>query len=255
MKSIEDLIKEIYLPDMILDDIRRPQKRSLQTRGVIAPETELTMEPFFPPIEKDNAWGMIIARVHAISHVVALTCMRNYEALDKATELIADWMKNNSIVRILGAGRALLAGSMPANRLAHGGAQVSFMGGMVPMPNSALGGGIISCSASGKTKAVIEAMEVAKQNNPAIIIIGMAQHDANEFQKLCDVYIGIHASSSKYENPLSALADTEEYVISEILDALIVMAGKKLGFTDEVWRKGHEDIGPTGPYGPKSNPS
>ena len=56
---------------------------------------------------------------------------------------------------------------------------------------------------------------------------------------------------SQFVNPLSALADTEEYVISEILDGLVVMAGKKNGYNDDAWRRGHEDIGPTGPYAPE----
>jgi hypothetical protein len=94
-------------------------------------------------------------------------------------------------------------------------------------------------------------MEIAKSNNPEITIIGLASYDAVQFKKLCDIFIGIHIPKSEYPNPLSALADTEEYVISEILDGLVVMAGRRLGFNDEVWRRGHEDIGPTGPYAPK----
>src|SRR5713226_213406 len=140
---------------------------------------------------------------------------------------MAEWMTEHSIVRILGAGRALLAASMPANRLAHAGAQISFVGGMVPLPNSERGGGDIACSASGKTVPVLQAMEIARKNNPGIKIIGLASHSATEFADLCTTFIGIHTSQSEYPNPLSALADTEEYVIAEILDGLVVMAGRK----------------------------
>jgi D-arabinose 5-phosphate isomerase GutQ len=196
------------------------------------------------------AWGMVLARMHAISHSVAHTCIRNQHTIGEAVTLIANWMREYAPVRFLGAGRALLAASMPGNRLAHGGAQVSFMGGMAPMPNSACGGGIISCSASGRTRPVLEAMQIAKGNNPNIKVFGLASHDADQFRHLSDVFIGIHCPKSEYLNPLSALADTEEYVISELLDALIVLAGRELGFDDEAWRRGHEDIGPTGPYAP-----
>src|SRR5258706_14931579 len=96
---------------------------------------------------EQSAWGMIIARVDAISRAVAHTCSRNQRSIHDATELIARWIEGGSIVRFLGAGRALLAAAMPANRLAHAGAQVSFMGGMVPLPNSRRGGGVIACSA------------------------------------------------------------------------------------------------------------
>jgi hypothetical protein len=93
-------------------------------------------------------------------------------------------------------------------------------------------------------------MEVAKRNNPEIQTLGIAAHNATQFASLCDVFIGIQTPPSDYPNPLSALADVEEYIISEILDGLVVLAGKKIGFDDLAWRQGHEDIGPTGPYAP-----
>jgi len=161
-------------------------------------------------------------------------------------------MTEQRIVRFLGVGRSLLAATMPGNRLAHGGAHISFMGGNVPLPNSSLGGGIVACSASGKTRPVLEAMYIARENNPSIKIVGLAAHDAAEFQELCDVFIGIHGALDDFPNPLSALADTEECVISEILDGVVVLAGRRNGFDDEAWRRGHEDIGPTGPYAPKA---
>ncbi len=95
-------------------------------------------------------------------------------------------------------------------------------------------------------------MHIAKENNPHIQIIGLAHHGAREFTALCDVFVGIHAPKAEYPNPLSALADTEEYIISELLDGLVVRAGQEIGFDDEAWRRGHEDIGPTGPYAPES---
>ncbi|MGB7602787.1 MAG: hypothetical protein WBM24_20975, partial [Candidatus Sulfotelmatobacter sp.] len=90
-----------------------------------------------------SVWGLVSARAHAISHAVVHTCLRNDNALTRAVSLTSSWMKERAIVRVLGAGRALLAASVPANRLAHGGAQVSIMGGMVPLPNSIAGGGIL----------------------------------------------------------------------------------------------------------------
>jgi len=121
------------------------------------------------------------------------------------------------------------------------------------MPNSILGGGIIAASASGQTKHVIEAMRVAKENKPEIKILGIAKNTAKaeEFMNLCDCFIGLRAKALPLPNPLFALADEEEMAIAEILDALVVLAGQELGFNDNKWREGHEDIGPTGPYSVK----
>ena len=200
------------------------------------------------PIEA-SLTGMLALRTHAIAYGLAQTCAHNEGAILEARRLLAGWIEQQAPVRFLGAGRALLATTMPGNRLAHAGAQVSFMGGAVPMPNSLFGGGVIASSASGQTKPVLEAMAIARANNPDIRIIGVAMHDAEPFRELCDVFIGIH-NNGKEANPLSALADTEEYIIAELLDGLVVAAGRELGFNDETWRRGHEDIGPTGPYAP-----
>jgi len=207
--------------------------------------TAADMTPFTPA---DSTIPLLVARIHSIAGAVTHTILYNQTQVTKASELLAMWMRRHQPVRILGAGRALLAGSMPGNRLSHAGAQVSFMGGMVPLPNSALGGGIIACSASGRTPAVLEAMAIAKMNNSKIKTIGIADSQADDFKALCDVFIGLRRPKEIFANPLSALADTEELMIAEILDGLVVLAGRYIGFDDEAWRKGHEDIGPTGPY-------
>ena len=36
-----------------------------------------------------------------------------------------------------------------------------------------------------------------------------------------------------------------------IFDAIVVLAGRKLGYTDEDWRWGHGDVW-TGPYAPRA---
>jgi D-arabinose 5-phosphate isomerase GutQ len=200
---------------------------------------------------KDQAVTRLGARVHSIAFAVYHTLMNNQPQVKEASKLIASWMKGHKPVRILGAGRALLAGGMPGNRLAHAGAQVSYMGGIVPLPNSVLGGGIIACSASGKTRPVLQAMAIAKKNNKRIKTIGIADYKATRFRSRCDVFIGLRYPKQVMPNPLSALADTEEYMIAEILDGLVVLAGESIGFDSEAWRRGHEDIGPTGPYAPR----
>lgn len=192
----------------------------------------------------------MMMRSVAIMHTVAETIRECPEEISNAIEIIKSWIRDHKVVRVIGAGRALLAASLGSNRLAHAGAIISFMGGMVPMPNSCMGGGIIAVSASGETEHVIEAMNKAKKLNPDIQIIGFAKHaqKAEAFIDSCDCFIGIRNKAMPLPNPLFALADEEEMAIAEILDGLIVQAGKELGFTEDTWRKGHEDIGPTGPY-------
>lgn len=202
--------------------------------------------------DKKEEIARMAVRADGIVHSTVRTITENMQELDRAKALIGQWIEQKEIVRVLGAGRALIAASLAGNRLAHAGALVSFMGGTVPMPNSSFGGGIISASASGRTKTVLEAMEVAKNKNPNIQIIGIASAEADDFHDMCDVFIGIYSRDIEVANPLSALADVEELIIAEILDALIVMAGQSIGFDDEGWRRGHEDIGPTGPYAPKN---
>lgn len=220
----------------------------LEAEGLAAPGIELEAAVEGDPLEV-SLTGRLALRTHAIAYGVAQTCARNEAAILAARDQIARWIETGASVRILGAGRALLAGAMPGNRLAHAGAQVSFMGGMVPMPNSRHGGGVIACSASGHTKAVLEAMEIAKRKKPGIVVIGIAAAEAEAFRGLCDVFIGIH-SEGKAANPLSVMADTGEYIIAELLDGLVVAAGQLIGLDEDGWRSGHEDIGPTGPYAP-----
>jgi len=180
----------------------------------------------------NNAFGILSARVHSISGSIIHTLVNNRDSLERAIAVLQQWITQRAHVRILGAGRALLAVSMAANRLSHAGATISYMGGILPPPDSLPVNGIISSSASGKTVPVIEAMREAKSNNPNIAIIGLAAHDAMEFGRLCDVFIGLHIPKTEYRNPLAALADTEEQMIAEITDALVVLAGLRLGFSD-----------------------
>lgn len=169
------------------------------------------------------------------------------KSVKKAIKLLQTWMRRGTNVRIIGAGRARLAGTLPANRLAHGGARVSVEGSLVPMPHSITAGGIIAVSASGKTPNVLEVIKNVYTNRPNIKIIGIASIDAHEFKQYCHTFIGIKLEPN-FENPLQALADIKELVILEVLDAIIVGAGKLSGFDDIKWRIGHEDLGPTGPY-------
>lgn len=218
-------------------------------REIIVPNKRNRNPLVFSNSDGQESDALLVAtRICSIGNALVHTLLRNQKELVQSKMLIASWIRKKVPVRVLGAGRALLAGSIAGNRLSHAGIQTSYLGGMVPLPNSMCGGGIIACSASGKTKAVLEAMAVAKRRNPRIKTIGIADNKADEFRALCDIFIGLHWPKEEYPNPLSALADTAELMIAEIFDGLVVLAGHFLRFDDELWREGHEDIGPTGPY-------
>jgi D-arabinose 5-phosphate isomerase GutQ len=187
-------------------------------------------------------------RIDSIASSVKKTAEDSKKQVMKTILVLRDWMLNGTIVRIIGAGRARLAGSIPANRLAHGGARVYIQNDIIPMPHSIKGGGIIAVSASGETPSVLNVLKsVNKKGRQDIKIVGIASKDAKEFQSYCHIFIGIDQDTD-LPNPLQALADTGEYVISELLDAMVVAAGKLAGFDETTWRLGHEDIAETGPY-------
>jgi D-arabinose 5-phosphate isomerase GutQ len=189
-------------------------------------------------------------RTEAFRESFKKTVEGSEEEIKEVIEYFRDWMLNGTIVRVVGAGRARLAAAIPANRLAHGGARVYIQDELIPMPHTIKGGGIIAVSASGETPSTIEILEKIKKEkkDKRIIIIGIANKTAEKFQKLCSpLFIGID-NSTNLDNPLQALADTEEYVISMLLDAMVVAAGKLAGYDDAKWRLGHEDLGASGPW-------
>lgn len=206
------------------------------------------------PIENRdfNICESIKGRFTAFNHQIVETVTWAQPEIEKAVSIFLNWMRERTIVRVIGAGRARLAASIPANRLAHGGAQVYVQDDIIPMPHTFKGGGIIAASASGKTEAVLQILRNARAETREVTIIGIASADAIEFKSYCDVFIGIRPETKETVNPLRALADSEEYIISELLDAMVVAAGRLGGFADTLWRIGHENLGPTGPYDTKS---
>lgn len=198
--------------------------------------------------------GLVKKRLAAITEIVLDAVRTNETSVQNIISLFQYWMKDRTVVRVIGEGRALLAASLPANRLAHGGASVWIFGDRSPLPNSKLGGGIISISASGKTQAVLEIMKTAQRRNRErgvrghsdIVVVGMSDAKADEFRSLCTngYFIGINPEDHEKHVVLRALADLKEYAISELFDALVVAAGYEIGVN---FRTGHEDW-LTGPW-------
>lgn len=199
-------------------------------------------------------------RLNAIQ--TAVTDCLTFQSADVAniTNLFSTWMLSHVPVRVVGAGRALLAASVAANRLAHCGALVSMLGDKVPVPNSRLGGGIIAVSASGRTPSVLKIMSFAKKISRElkpqgidIKIVGISDPDAPAvdkflpFRELCSPGCFLPMRIRPPRPLLSALADLEELAIAELLDAMVVAAGLQIGVN---FRAGHEDLvgDATGPH-------
>lgn len=216
--------------------------------GQVSEQAEIVLKADNITSEAHGEVGLseqVAERLNSIARGAIETIVENEKAAYAAVARLASWMREGTMVRVLGAGRARLAAAIPANRLAHGGAHVFVQDTMIPMPHSVRGGGILAASASGSTSSVLEAMTAARRAAPNIEIVGIADRGAEEFASLCHIFIGIHAP---VRPPLSALADISEYILSEVLDALVVAAGQECGYDDRAWRLGHENLGATGPY-------
>lgn len=187
-------------------------------------------------------------RLTALHQQLVITTNSSEKEIQDATKVFLRWMQDGTVVRVVGAGRARLAAAIPANRLAHGGARVFIQDDILPMPHTIKGGGIIAASASGTTPSVLQTLAAARRETRDVQIVGIASSEADEFRSHCDIFVGITQPPPDVPNPLKALADSEEYVISGLLDAIVVAAGALGGFSVDRWRIGHENMGPTGPY-------
>ena len=201
--------------------------------------------------------SLVQKRLQSIQDIVLDSIEQYPENAEKIKRLLGSWMANGEIVRVVGAGRALLAAAIPANRLAHGGASVYILNDRSPLPNSALGGGLIAVSASGKTQMVLDIMKMARDANKdrallhqdPIVTIGFSSAAASEFASLGTpgYFLGIRVETYAKDVELRALGDIEEFALSELFDALVVAAGLEIGVN---FRMGHEDLvgGATGPW-------
>jgi D-arabinose 5-phosphate isomerase GutQ len=259
----------IVLQETLLELIRNEELLQLPDPALPTGLRDLALRGKGPPPEHDRELPVspvdfgthealvmaIRARVWSIGFAIHNTIVTSRTEILAAVAEIHRWITSHEIVRVVGAGRARLAAAIPANRLAHCGARVFVQHDIVPMPNSLQGGSILAASASGKTESVLSLLDTARRRNSTIRILGIANKDASEFKKLCHIFVGIDETRNPYNNPLQALADTGEYIISELLDAMVVAAAKRAGLTDEDFRKGHEDLGDTGPYLPRGDRS
>lgn len=198
---------------------------------------------------------LVDERMAGIHGVVRDVVRDQEEVVQRVVEVLAHWMSRKVGVRVIAAGRANLATAIPANRLAHGGAEVSMMGDRAPLPNSSSGGGLLVGSASGKTEAVLDVMRHVSNVNrerkirelEPIVVVGIADVKAGAFARLCTpgCFIGLPLDRYIGDVRLRELGDIGELALAELLDCLVVAAGRTIGVN---FRSGHEDLGAGGPW-------
>jgi len=199
-----------------------------------------------------GALGPLVAERTAAIHTGVACALDHYaDNVDRIVTLFGDCMQKAVPVRFIGAGRALLAASLAANRLFHGGALAYCLHDKTPLPNSRLGGVLVAASASGQTPEVlgsmarVQAIDARRRGRglDELITVGIAHHQASTFRELTSpgYFIGLAPQACR----LRALGDIEEFIIAELLDALVVAAGQERFIN---FRRGHEDLGPTGPW-------
>ncbi|NQT92423.1 MAG: hypothetical protein HQ559_06660 [Lentisphaerae bacterium] len=78
------------------------------------------LKPLNPPLEEEHALCEDIRQREQLqTKSVLLTLEKSLKEVYQAVHVLSRWMVDNAIVRFIGAGRAKLAGAIPANRLAH----------------------------------------------------------------------------------------------------------------------------------------
>jgi len=203
---------------------------------------------------EEDSCEQIVARIDFINDCLKETIKGSEAKIEEIVNLFYEWMTKHSVVRLVGVGRAKIAGNISMYRLAHGGARTFINDGNIPLPNSIHGGGIIAVSASGKTEIILEILKQAYvKEDPNMTIVAIAAEEVRDYyeKNCCHHFIGIKKDVKNSNNSLTALADVEEQIICQLLDAMVVAAGKKAFYDDTQWRIEHEDVGATGPYGVK----
>lgn len=261
---------QVGQPDPKINPYQKIYESLREDFQAIAADIEISLPPGLlpkgenPQVRSPGILDDMRLRLRSIGRQVVRTIDTNPDEIERSVIQFLQWMNDGTIVRVIGAGRARLAASIPAQRLAHGGARVYIQDDMTPMPHTIHGGGLLVASASGTTRSVISTIESARMNTRDLRVIGIAlppkplaappERDSvarqtyEHIKPLCDIFICIAEEAGDAPNPLRALADAEEYVISELLDAMVVAAGKLGGYPDARWQLGHEDIASTGFY-------
>lgn len=198
----------------------------LQPTRALAPQAPETTQTVLGQIEQRNA--EIRAQVDA-------SLAGNAQEADQAAAMLLRWMLHGKIVRVLGVGRAALAAFIPANRLAHGGAQAYLRDSVLPIPHTIRGGGIIAISASRGTRRWLATLRLVRQFARDVEILGLGPESAHEFRSLCDIFIGL-APEKDGGYGRGTPADSTLSALSQLLDALVVSAASLGDLDNPRWR-------------------
>jgi hypothetical protein len=150
-----------------------------------------------------------------------------------ATRLLAMWMDRRGVVRLMGTPHALRSARVASQRLIDGGARVITPHGLSPPQDILHGGGIIALATSDKNNELAGLVENARIANRDVKILGLGPIGLSRLANSCNLFLGIPTVGITSRG---ATYGTEEHVIAELLDALIVFAGLENGYSETRWR-------------------
>ena len=96
---------------------------------------------------------------------------------------------------------------------------------------------LLLISNSGKTREIIELVELANNLHPGLPLIVISSNPGSELAKNADAFI--YTGNPKEVCPLGLSPTTSTTVMTVIGDALVVSMMNKIGFTNEEYAKRH----------------
>ena len=191
------------------------------------------------PPAQDALLDVVQSRANAVAQMAVTSFATSLAEAERAVELLASWMEQRAIIRIIDAGGSPLAAGLAARRLFAGGARVHMQQQIVPIPPAINGGGIIALCGDGHPDAIVGLLRSARGRNRDIKIVGIGSSAAVDVAELCDAFVGVQ---SIVDDSQDLALDLQSHVVAHVLDSLVVYAGRTLGYTALRWQLGEENL-------------
>ncbi len=160
-------------------------------------------------------------RSQATADLVLSTFANDDAAADRAVTLMAEWIDQRALVRILSFGNGATAVGVPAHHLAQAGARVVIEGGMLPATDPVHGGGLVAVIADGDCDSAADMLYDYRRANRDLKIVGVGPANIVAVAECCDAFLGWP--------PEDAAFPVNGHGIAQILDTVVVQAVRALG--------------------------
>ncbi len=101
--------------------------------------------------------------------------------------------------------------------------QVFTQDGLLPMPHSLRGGGILAVTLGPEIDEVCDFVARTRGRNRDIQVLGFGSDPDGQLAQLSDVFIAVVRDSAEYLDPVLA-SDVEEQAIAQVLEAFALFA-------------------------------